>query len=409
MPEAKFVLKEPKSTDNTLVYLFYNFNQKRLKYSTQEKILPKYWNEESQRARETKSFPEYAEFNSRLKNIQTSVNNVYRRLLNNGQLITPELLKSELNIELDRDKRAEKLTLFQFIEKYIKESASLKKIATIKTYTTTFNHVKEYATKRKFTLDFENIDMQFHSDYANYLMNDLNLSTNTIGKNLKTFKVFLNEATERGINTNLDFKKKKFRYISEKTEKIYLTKDEIKLIYDQDLSKKLSYDRVRDLFIIGCYTGLRFSDYGQIKQENIFDGNKLKIRTIKTDEVVVIPLHPIVKDIFKKYEGVLPKVISAQKINEYLKEIAKDAKLEEIIETSITKGGKRITSYSAKSQLVSTHTARRSFATNAYLAGVPSIQIMKITGHRTESMFMRYIKISQEENANNLLNHPFFA
>ena len=95
-------------------------------------------------------------------------------------------------------------------------------------------------------------------------------------------------------------------------------------------------------------------------------------------------------------------------MNDYLKEIGEEAKITDTVKTAITKGGETKNTVNKKFDLITTHTARRSFATNAYLADVPSISIMKITGHRTESSFMKYIRISQEDNANKLINHPFF-
>ncbi len=110
----------------------------------------------------------------------------------------------------------------------------------------------------------------------------------------------------------------------------------------------------------------------------------------------------------KKYDWELPKPISNQKMNEFLKEIGTLAKLETPVEIAITKAGKLQKDIFKKHELISTHVARRSFASNLYLADVPSITIMKITGHKTEKSFLRYIRITQEENANKLLNHPFF-
>ena len=95
-------------------------------------------------------------------------------------------------------------------------------------------------------------------------------------------------------------------------------------------------------------------------------------------------------------------------MNDYLKEIGKLAEINEPVQISITRGGKTAKEMFKKYELITTHTARRSFATNAYLMDIPSISIMKITGHKTEKSFMKYIRISQEENANKLINHPFF-
>jgi integrase len=163
------------------------------------------------------------------------------------------------------------------------------------------------------------------------------------------------------------------------------------------------------LFVIGCYTGLRYSDLAQLREENLIDNKtKVKIKTEKTGEVVIIPLHRYIKEILVKYNGMLPPVISNQKMNDYLKELGEKAKIDNDVLITSTRGGTKHEESFKKYDLITSHTARRSFATNAYLNNVPTLSIMKITGHRTEKAFMLYIKMSQEDNANKLLNHPFF-
>jgi hypothetical protein len=123
---------------------------------------------------------------------------------------------------------------------------------------------------------------------------------------------------------------------------------------------------------------------------------------------VVIPIGSVVSRLIDKYEGHFP-LISNDKMNEYLKELGQLAGFTYyFVEIIYTKGGKREREVLQKWELLTVHTARRSFATNAYLGSVPTISIMKITGHRTEKNFLQYIKISQEDNANKLINHPFF-
>jgi integrase len=219
----------------------------------------------------------------------------------------------------------------------------------------------------------------------------------------------MNEAIDRNLTKNLEYKNRRFTVLTEQVDKIYLTQSELKIIYELDLTGFPRLSRVRDLFIVASYTGLRFSDLIQVKPENILnDATQIKIRTEKTSELIVIPLHKYVKEIIKKYDGSLPNVISIQKMNEYLKEIGEKAEINATVKTAITRGGKTDNTLHKKYELISSHTARRSFATNAYLMDVPSISIMKITGHKTESSFMKYIRISQEDNANKLVNHPFF-
>jgi len=408
MAQAKFILKEPKSKDKTLIYLFYNFNNQRLKYSFGQKINPKFWSFEKQRAKETKAFPVYPEFNSMLNNIETCINNAYRKFMIDNHTPTPQLLKNQLDIILNNKEHPTTVQNYfcDFIENLIKDST--KKKGTISHYKQTLRLLNEYSTSNKSRLTFDNITLDFYEKYINFLR-DKKYSENTIGAYIKDIKVFMNEAFDRSLTNNIEFKSKRFKKPQEQTDKVYLNIEEIQKLNQLDLSKNKKLEKVRDLFVIGCYTGLRFSDLAQISVTNfINNGTQLKVKTEKTGEYVVIPLHKIVKDIVQKYNNEIPSVISNQKMNDYLKELAEKAGLNDKISISITKGGERKTEVFEKWQLVTVHTARRSFATNMYLLDIPTISIMKITGHRSEKSFLLYIKISQEENANKLLNHPFF-
>ncbi len=209
----------------------------------------------------------------------------------------------------------------------------------------------------------------------------------------------MNEATERGTNTNLNYKSRKFSVTSENTAAIYLSQQEVNELEALDLANNKRLECVRDLFLVGCYTGLRYSDYSILKPEQIKDGF-IETPQIKTGESVVIPIHPTVEKILAKYNGNLPRSISNQKTNEYLKELGKLLpSLSSTISKTFTKGGTRVTVNYSKWELLSSHTARRSFATNEYLAGTPEITIMAITGHRTEKAFLRYIKLTPKEHA----------
>lgn len=407
MAVAKFFLKEPKSKDETLIYLFFSYNNKRLKYSTGEKIKPVFWNPEKQKARETTKFEEYPEFNARLKKIKSDAYDIYREFLNDEIVPTNELIKKELDKRSKLLGRESKYNIFSFIDKFIEESKSIKAPGTIRVYNRAKAHLENYCKKYNRKLDFDDINLEFYNSFIAYLTEE-NYSQNTIGKQIKVLKTFLNEATDRGINTTLEFKKRKFKRPTEDTDKIYLNTEELERLYKLKIEKDKQLEGIRDLFIIGCYTGLRFSDFNQLKPENILDQNKIRIRTHKTNELVIIPLHRYVREILNKYDNKIPQALSNPKMNLNLKHLGKIAKINDRVETSITRGGKLEKTTEFKYNLITTHTARRSFATNLYLADVPAITIMKITGHQTEKSFLRYIRISQEENANKLLNHPFF-
>jgi integrase len=408
-------LKRPESLNETAIYFRICYKGNQLKYYSGEKINPKFWNKDIKRARETKKFIEGPEFNTRLDNISNGIRNIYRRFVNdnNGLLPPPYVLKELLDKELKNINNV-KHTFFSFFEDMIKitedgvrnnpkTGKAISKDTTM-IYKTVLGHLKKYEALTKRRIDFDTIDLDFYNGYTDYLINAAQLSPNTRGKNIKTIKLILNEATERGLNKNLAYKSKSFVVTRQDVESIYLTVDELKEIEQIDFSKSPTLDRVRDLFLIGCNTGLRFSDISSLSKDNIV-GNHIHVTQQKTGGKVTIPILPEVRKILDKYNGELPRAISNQKTNEFLKHIAKEApSLRAMSERRKTKGNLQVSKKVEKWELVTTHTARRSFATNSYLKGIPAITIMAITGHKTEREFMNYLKVTPTEHANKLMD-----
>lgn len=300
------------------------------------------------------------------------------------------------------------VTLFSFVQDFI-DKAPLRitpktgrpvVYKQVREYERTFYYLKEFAKAKQRTLDFPDIDLSFYYDFVAYLQS-LKLAQNTIGKKVQTLKIFLNAASEQGHPVNPQFKSHRFQAFTEEADTIYLDEEELEKIYKLDLSESLALDRVRDLFLVGCWTGLRFSDWDQVQPENISDGF-LELKQQKTGGAVVIPLHPTVQEILNKYDGDLPRVLTNQKFNEALKKIAKNAGLTDAFHKGITRGGVKTSKAYPKHELVTTHTARRSFATNLYKAGLPTYSIMQVTGHKTEASFLKYIKVTPREHAQKL-------
>ena len=421
MASLKFYLRDKTAKEKTSIFFLLNYgafelvNGKKkylpLKYFTNESINPEYWDKDNGKVKGTSKFPQHPEFNARLKDIENTATKILLRLQNEGITLTNDILKTEFdNIWKEGKNQTVEAVLAtmefnEFIEHYIKTNNN--KETTKKSYRRAFKDIQEYQKIKKKHLTFAKIDIDFYNDFITFLKGK-KYAPNTIGTRIKNLKSFLSNAQERGLIVNEDYKKKSFMKPKEETDAVYLSETELKKIYALDLSNKPKLDRVRDLFLIGCYTGLRFSDLSTLSADNIGNDNTISIRTIKTDAEVTIPIHPIVRDILKKYEYHLPKMLSNQKFNEYVKDVAKLAELNEPVNIEHTKGNLRVKKALPKYELTTSHTARRSFATNAYLNDVPSISIMKITGHKTESAFMRYIKISQKDNARKLQEHPFF-
>ena len=184
----------------------------------------------------------------------------------------------------------------------------------------------------------------------------------------------------------------------EAIDTIYLNESELQQLKDTDLSKKPYLDRVRDWFLLLAWTGCRFSDLGKITKADIND-EYITFRQQKTNNRVKIPLHPVVIEILEKYKYNLPAEITNQRFNEYIKEAAKMAGINATETTTKTIGGKRTTEKFEKWQQISSHTGRRSFCTNMYRRGLPTLMIRSISGHETEKAFFTYIKVKQEEHA----------
>lgn len=421
MANFNFNLKKVSSNKETLINLIVRWNHRKLTYSTQEKVEPKYFELDKTKKnyqRIKTSFYGHPEFNERLNRIEAIAQTAFRKFVNDyGR--EPEIteLKRQLDIFIRNAKVERRQSLFDFIETFINESKSnkvhrdtgkkLSKI-TIASYINVQSKLIEFQKVYKRKVDFDSIDMDFYSHWIEFLTNHFKYCNNTVGKYTKTLKVFLNEATEREINSNLTFKKRRFKTITESVYKIYLNENELTQLYEMDLSHSKTLDKVRDLFLVGCWTGLRFKDLVSLGPENIKDG-RLHVKTQKTGELVVLPLYKMVKDIMIKYKdqpNSLPPAMSNVKMNKYIKDVGRLLPiLQKPIRTSVTKGGELISENKQKWECITVHTARRSFTTNLYLDGVNSLTIMKMTGHKSEKVFLSYLKASEEENATVLEKH----
>jgi len=173
----------------------------------------------------------------------------------------------------------------------------------MRNYQTTKNHIEAFENKTGKKYRLTEIDLNFYDAFVRYMVEKPS-KVNTIFTHIKNIKVFLTDAFDHGVDMNLDFRKRPFKTVSEEIDAIYLTTSEIDSIAGLELSANLKYDRVRDWFLVGCLTGLRYSDYHQLRKENLNpykDTYILKIRMVKTDVLIAVPLKPQVLDILKKY------------------------------------------------------------------------------------------------------------
>ncbi|MCK3684382.1 site-specific integrase [Maribellus sp. YY47] len=250
-------------------------------------------------------------------------------------------------------------------------------------------------------LDWKGLDLAFMKKYSLNLERQ-GLAQNTIFDRMKVIKALARAAEEEKVNLYSDYKA--FKLKTEESDNIYLNEEEISRISRVNLDRHPWLYDTRDLYVIASWVGVRFSDYDKISSENI-KGNLIYFKQAKTKGRVIIPLHPVVKEILERHDWKLPKPKANQPFNRDLKLIAKASRLRQKEIKGITKGGAYSEKTLEKWEMVTSHTARRSFATNLYNQDVEVITIMKMTGHRTINSFLRYIKVSEEEHARKLQKH----
>jgi integrase len=410
---VNFYLKHCKGYANHNIYLQFKFDGYRFRYYLQQPVDPKRWNAEKQRVKDgAKTTDGRHSINDLLNTIAQICIDAYYTEAANGTP-TPALLKKHLDAFINQHHEAETIeaarpTLMALVERFIsgqiKYKGQSKAANTLKTYTTTKHHLDGYTAHTKQKLDFDSITLDFYYKWVDYLQTKAGLNANAIGKMVQILKVFMSEAVDLGYTTNMAFKHKKFAATRVDSDAVYLSETEIMKLYNFDLSTNKRLEAVRDLFVFGCNVGLRYSDYSNVKPQNIIevDGQQfIYIRTQKTKDVVYIPCNPVVLDIFNRYKNStnkLPKTISEQVFNRYIKEAAMAA--------GMTETGRLLNEpKAALHECITSHTARRSFATNYYLDGFPTMDLMKITGHKTEKAFLRYIKISKLDAAKRMAEH----
>jgi len=419
-----FVLINPERKISAIAILI-PFRGKKYKRSIKESVETKLWNKTRKRARETTDHPEYSLLNYRIGKWHSAAERTLSHFKEYYNPPTTDQFFAILDKEYYKDEIIEPMPVLflDYLRKYIERYEKVRHKRTVANYNLLVKNLEAYERARKKKLTFEHINIDFYNDFQEWFYSN-GYSANYFGSQVKIIKQIYKEArdTDKLHNSN-ETDHKDFITIKKDTESIYLTTEELLRIHNLDITaellkeykpdlnneqvrqKLISLPVVRDRFLIGAFTGLRVSDFGRLSDAHI--GEFIRIITTKTKQPVVIPIHPVIKEIIS-HGFDFCVVVSDQKINEHIKEIAELAKIDDVVLVNKNKGGKIISEDKRKWELVTTHTARRSFATNAYKSGVPTLAIMKITGHKTEASFLRYIKVSAEENAQILMKHPFF-
>lgn len=420
MATGKFRIKT--SNDwNTVFYRFKHSNQFDLECSTGIQIPNKRWSESKQEVLTSKDV-NHIEINHRLKGLDSLIRKEYENSKLQAETINLSWLKEKINSCFNRETNNvdvdKTIFLTNYITSFIEEAKTKKtrnntiiKPRTIQHYTTAQRKVLAFETLTRSKIKLTDVSISFHSKFVEYLENVEKLNPNTIGGYVDVIKLICGNADKKGIVVSKEFKLSEFYAPTNDTKDIYLNNDEINQIFNAKFEQDY-LDNARDWFIIGLRTGLRISDFLKLSKEYLIDGFIQK-QTIKTDFPVIIPIHDQVQKILDKRNSNFPRQISDQKFNDYIKIICKEIKLDQLVDgAKVTpiktkENGKEVIIHRKtfgkfpKHELVSSHICRRSFATNLY-GKLDTLTIMKITGHKTESQFLSYIKITPKEYAEKL-------
>lgn len=411
MATVNYLVVGKKNFSNILLR-FKNGRKADYTISTDLKVEPKHWSKAKQKIKNIAGEKTKDEINNHLVNLKKFVIDEFNLDNASGVFINREWLKKKIAKYFNRpsDEAAlDQIYFVPYVENFIKLAPTRlikgknKPVSkgTITKYTTTKNKLKEYEEKFKTKIKFTDLDLLFYDKFVDFLSREQNINYNTIGNYIGTIKTIARDAKLKDLPVHPHIEHPKFFAPKSKSISIYLNKDEIDQIYKHDFSDSVSLDNARDLFIIGLHTGLRISDFLRLKESNIKEGF-FEIKTQKTGQHVVIPMHQHVKAILKKHNG-FPRKISDQKFNKHIKTVCEKVGLKQKVKGSkINPKTKRkeIDMY-PKYDLVTSHICRRSFATNLY-GELPNMVIMGVTGHQTETQFLKYIKITPKENAERL-------
>jgi integrase len=332
-------------------------------------------------------------------------------------------LKNRILIELNKENKndseptsVETKSLYDFWEEHIlmtaqKINPKTNKLIThntIKCMKQTKSVVQRFEKHTRFKVAFDTLNMDFYQAFREYCGKHEKFKTNTFGKHIRNLKGVLKMAEIMGYNVNKQFKLPDFIAPKELTPSIYLTEAEIDQFINLDLSQYPGLSKTRDFFVIGCYTGLRWSDYADMNKAEMVGEHKIRIVATKTQKALVCGIPKPIRGIFYSFmngnQFCFPKSISNQKFNKQLKEIAvKISTLHTPFRYKAHVNGVEFVEIKQKWEMVCSHTCRRSFATNAYNKGMSITDIMKLTGHRSEKQLLEYIKITPEQAADRFM------
>ena len=398
--------------ENVPIRMRVNFASKRIEFTTGYRIDAAKWDTDKQRVRNgctNKLKQSASEINASLLGYYTEVQEIFKKFEVEEIMPTPEQIKEAFNalhkpIEEVKQRKSTPNAFYKAFDEFVRDcgrqndwtDSTYEKFAAVK------NHLMNFRTE----LTFDFFDEKGLNDYVTYLRDVREMRNSTIGKQLSFLKWFLRWAFKKGVHQNNAYDSYKPKLKSTQKKIIFLTWEELNKLREFEIpAAKQALDRVRDVFLFQCFTGLRYSDVFNLRRSDI-KGDHIELTTVKTSDSLIIELNNHSTAILDKYKDVafeddkvLP-IITNQKMNDYLKELAELAGIDEPVRQTYYRGNERIAEVTPKYALLGTHAGRRTFICNALALGSPPQVVMKWTGHSDYKAMKPYIDIADDIKAN---------
>ena len=398
--------------ENVPIRMRVNFASKRIEFTIGYRIDAEKWDTDKQRVRNgctNKLKQSASEINDSLLGYYTEVQEIFKKFEVEEIMPTPEQIKEAFNalhkpIEEVKPRKSTPNAFYKVFDEFVRDCGR-QNDWTDSTYEK-FAAVKNHLMNFRDGLTFDFFDEKGLNDYVTYLRDIKEMRNSTIGKQLSFLKWFLRWAFKKGVHQNNAYDSYKPKLKSTQKKIIFLTWEELNKLREFEIpAAKQALDRVRDVFLFQCFTGLRYSDVFNLRRSDI-KGDYIEVTTVKTSDSLIIELNKHSKAILDKYKDVsfeddkvLP-VITNQKMNDYLKELAELAGIDEPVRQTYYRGNERIDEVTPKYALLGTHAGRRTFICNALALGIPPQVVMKWTGHSDYKAMKPYIDIADDIKAN---------
>lgn len=387
------------------------FDSHRIEFTTGYRIDVAKWDADKQRVKNgciNKLKQSASEINADLLKYYTEIQNIFKEFEVQGFMPTTEQVKDAFNrLHNEKKEDGEQAPVvflpLEVFDEFIKECGTQNgwSDATYEKFAAVRKHLEKFDKG----LTFESLDEPKLTKYVNFLKDTEDMRNTSIMKQVAYLKWFLRWCTKKGYCMNNAYEDFNPQLRSTPKKVIFLTWEELNKLKNYQIPETKQYlERVRDVFLLCCFTGLRYSDVHNLKKSDIRDGY-IEITTVKTAERLIIELNNHSKAILDKYKDVefeghkaLP-VISNQKMNDYLKELGELAEINEPVSETYYKGSSRIDTITPKYALLGTHAGRRTFICNALALGIPAQVVMKWTGHSDYKAMKPYIDIADDVKA----------